>query len=176
MAIKDILRFIRKLKNLSQKDLENKSGIHNRLVQMYESGKRIPKDDNLQKLADALDVEINALKDIDIDADNPEAIRQLLFQLYENGIFDLSHSFLKSDKDRGDGKEQFFLTVPIDRDMAQFLEQWRIMSRGSILVEDGKITYDEWKYDRGKREQANQELLKKGRLKPHFKADETEEK
>ena len=175
MAIKDNLRLIRKLKCLSQKNLEDMTGIHNRLVQMYESGKRIPKDENLQKLANALDVDVWALKDIDINTSDLEAIRQLFFQLDEKDFFNSMPFDISKEDNRGDGKEQFYLTVPIDRDTALFIKQWQMMRNTSLPVEGHEdITYDEWKYDKQKRELANEEMLKQGCLEPYFTEDKTE--
>lgn len=55
-----IKRF-RKLKNMSQEDLANASGINISTIKKYECGNRNPKPDQVQKIADALGISISAL-------------------------------------------------------------------------------------------------------------------
>lgn len=173
MGVKENIRKIRLLKGFSQKYIEEKTKIHNRLIQMYESGKRVPKQENLQKIADALDVDIWALKDIDVDVHNDESIRQIFFQLEEKGAFNKNLIYVHRDDDRGDGKSQYYLTIPIEQETALLVEQWRHIKWSSAYTkEHGSITYDEWKYDKEKRKIANDEMLKQGILEPLFKADE----
>lgn len=143
----------------------------------YENGARFPKEEQLQKIAAALDVNIWALKDIDIDINDTEAIRQLFFQFDEKDFFNSMPFDISKEDNRGDGQEQFYLTVPIDRGTAIFVKQWQIMRNTSLPVEGHEdITYDEWKYDKQKRELANDEMLKQGYLEPHCKENKTEKK
>lgn len=149
MPIKDNLRRIRNFRKLSQKDLEEKTGIHNRLIQMYESGKRIPKDDNLQKIADALGVDIYALKDLDIDVNNKESIRQLIFQLEEKGLFSIGDLDLKLNYD--DHEPHYSIHIPIDEADAVELLNWKAVKEGSDTAKKHflkNVTVEDWIYDR----------------------------
>ena len=52
----------RKVKNMSQEMLAEASGIHISMIKKYESGIRNPKPDQLLKIANALEISINALQ------------------------------------------------------------------------------------------------------------------
>lgn len=149
MPIKDKLRLVRNFRKLSQKELEEKTGIHNRLIQMYESGKRVPKDDNLQKLADALGVDIYALKDLDIDMRSKESIRQLIFQLEEKGLFSIEQLDLRLDYDGH--KPHYSLHIPIDEASAIDLLSWKAIKEGTSASKKHLLkntTIEDWKYDK----------------------------
>ena len=59
------IRKVRKAKGLSQTELGARVGLNGDRIQKYENGVRKPKADILEKLADALDVEIQAFADPD---------------------------------------------------------------------------------------------------------------
>jgi len=61
MAMNKKLKDIRSFRNITQQALSDATGISVRLIQKYESGERVPKDDNLEKLARALNVNNRAL-------------------------------------------------------------------------------------------------------------------
>lgn len=61
MTISEKLRFYRKEKYLTQKQLAELTGIATITIQQYELGKRTPKINLLQKIANALEVDINLL-------------------------------------------------------------------------------------------------------------------
>lgn len=172
MEIRIKLKKLRKLKQFTQQSLAQKSQLNERLIRSYEDGTRNPKDKNLQKLAQALDVDIWTLRDIDIDADNSESIAQLFFQLEEKGLFNNDLITISRDDDRGDGKEQCYLTYPIDRATALLIKQWKLIDSMSIdTKEEGHITYDDWKYDKEKRKLANEVMQKIIEQDPIFKQD-----
>lgn len=53
------IKKIRKLKNMTQDDLSTSSGINISTIKKYEAGIRIPKREQLVKIADALGVSVN---------------------------------------------------------------------------------------------------------------------
>lgn len=61
------MKYYRKLRNMTQEDLSNASGINYVLIRKYETGTRNPKFDQLTTIADALGVSVIEFLDIDID-------------------------------------------------------------------------------------------------------------
>ena len=54
-----IIKYYRQLKDMSQEDLSNASGINLSTIKKYEVGLRNPKYEQLEKIADALGININ---------------------------------------------------------------------------------------------------------------------
>lgn len=77
-SVGERIKKIREIRGFSQKQLGELTGIHEVLIRRYEYGDRNPKTPQLQKIADALDVHINALKE-------PQIIsyEDLMFSLFE---------------------------------------------------------------------------------------------
>lgn len=63
MAIADKIKYFRKKKGLTQKDLAEKSGLSIATIQGYEQNKYNPKLVTLMKIADALEVDFTQLED-----------------------------------------------------------------------------------------------------------------
>lgn len=61
MKFNEILRILRRKKNLSQKDLGNKLGLAESTIGMYEQGKRQPDYETLLKIADYFEVTVDYL-------------------------------------------------------------------------------------------------------------------
>ena len=97
----------------------------------YELGKNIPKPDQLRKIADALNVNVNSLAEFDIQADGD--VLPLLFAIDE--VFDVKLRDLN-------GEPGIFFE---DKSLIQFLKDWQAMKE---LLESGSQTndnYDIWK-------------------------------
>lgn len=69
MPIATKLKEARQKKGLTQKQLGDRLGISQQQFAQYENGKRIPKIETLQKIADALDVPVSEVADCDFDGD-----------------------------------------------------------------------------------------------------------
>lgn len=63
MDIGQKIKELRKKQGMSQKDLADKLGITPVMISQYENGKRNPKLETLQKISDALEVDISELSD-----------------------------------------------------------------------------------------------------------------
>ena len=80
------IKLIRTFRGLTQKELGEACGIHEVAIRKYELGKNIPKPEQLRKIAEALNVNVNALVEFDIEADGD--VLPLLFAIDE--VFDIS--------------------------------------------------------------------------------------
>lgn len=65
MTIGENIRYFRKKRSLTQKQLAEKTGVNEVTIRSYENGRYIPKQKNLIKLAQALQVNIYNLLDED---------------------------------------------------------------------------------------------------------------
>lgn len=147
LSIGERIRRIRILKGFTQKSLSEKASISERLLRNFEAGTRNPKDDNLQKIADALDVNIWALKDVELDTHDTESVRQFFLQMEEKGLFSSGDIQLSYQPEPGDG--QYFLKIPIGAETAAFLSQWKMARSGALKHANGEVIgYEEWKYDK----------------------------
>ena len=63
MEMNKKLKDIRSFRNITQQALSDATGISVRLIQKYESGERVPKDENLERISKALNVNSRALTD-----------------------------------------------------------------------------------------------------------------
>ena len=59
MSIAENIKYLRKQKHMTQKQLSEKTGLAVITIQQYEAGKYSPKHDNLIKLATALECEVS---------------------------------------------------------------------------------------------------------------------
>lgn len=64
------IKQFRKLRNMSQEDLAEKSGINVSTIKKYECGNRNPKPDQIKRIATALGVSINSLLSYEISSNN----------------------------------------------------------------------------------------------------------
>ena len=87
MTIGNKIRFFRNLRGYTQDELGQKIGLQGDRVRQYENGIRTPKADKLEALANALDVDIAALSDINITSE--EDIMHILFELEDNFSIDI---------------------------------------------------------------------------------------
>lgn len=75
------IRTLRELRGWTQKYLAEKAGMHEVLLQNYEYGNRSPRPEQIQKLSQALEVDIAFLQPARLDT--PMALYALLFDLVE---------------------------------------------------------------------------------------------
>ena len=143
MAIGERIRFIRKKHNMTQKYLGLRLGFSEKSadsrVAQYENGRREPKMDILEQIADILDVSTLALNCPKIN--NEKEVMHTLFAIED--LYGLSVFF-----------ENERVCLKLERcenyngvEMQLYLTQW-MMKKNELR--DGKITqeeYDNWKYN-----------------------------
>lgn len=119
------------MRGLTQKQLGELSGIHEVAIRKYELGKNIPKEEQLKKIADALNVNVNSLLEFNIEADGD--VLPLLFAIDDK--------FSMEIKDSEEGIGLFF----DNPNLIQFLKDWQAMKE---LLDNGsqtKANYELWK-------------------------------
>ena len=121
------IKLIRTFRGLTQKELGEACGIYEVAIRKYELGKNIPKPEQLRKIAEALNVNVNALVEFDIEADGD--VLPLLFAIDE--VFDIS---LKEV----DGEPGMFFN---NKSLIQFLKDWQAMKE---LLASGSQTADNY--------------------------------
>jgi len=67
-----MLKYLREREGLSQRELADKIGMSASRIGMYESGKRHPKFEDEEAIADFFNVDLNTLRGRRIDEDIPE--------------------------------------------------------------------------------------------------------
>lgn len=125
------IKLIRTMRGLTQKQLGELSGIHEVAIRKYELGKNLPKEEQLKKIADALNVNVNSLLEFNIEADGD--VLPLLFAIDDK--------FSMEIKDSEDGIGLFF----DNPNLIQFLTDWQAMKE---LLDNGsqtKANYELWK-------------------------------
>ena len=157
MAIGKRIKFIRTLRPLTQKDLGAMIGFKVKTtdvrIAQYESETRVPKEDILSSLADALQVSPKALSVPDIDT--YKGILHTFFALEDMYGFKIS-----TNPDE--------LTISLDMDnpaydsLNELFSHWQ---REAIALANGEISkeeYDNWRYNYPKSEaKRNKTRLKK---------------
>lgn len=119
------------MRGLTQKQLGELSGIHEVAIRKYELGKNLPKEEQLKKIADALNVNVNSLLEFNIETDGD--VLPLLFAIDDK--------FSMEIKDSEDGIGLFF----DNPNLIQFLKDWQAMKE---LLDNGsqtKANYELWK-------------------------------
>lgn len=125
------IKLIRTMRGLTQKQLGELSGIHEVAIRKYELGKNLPKEEQLKKIADALNVNVNSLLEFNIETDGD--VLPLLFAIDDK--------FSMEIKDSEDGIGLFF----DNPNLIQFLKDWQAMKE---LLDNGsqtKANYELWK-------------------------------
>lgn len=138
------IRKARELKNLTQKKLAEMTGIHEVLLRRYEYGDRNPKDDQLQKIADALDVNINVLKEPKILISS-DAI-YTLFELDKFGVelknengriyIGINDTYVNNHLLEWENKKNAYIKGYITKEE---YERWKVLYNPYIEIKNGKI-------------------------------------
>ena len=119
------IKLIRTMRGLTQKQLGELSGIHEVAIRKYELGKNLPKEEQLKKIANALNVNVNSLLEFNIEADGDA----------------IDDKFSMEIKDSENGIGLFF----DNPNLIQFLKDWQAMKE---LLDNGsqtKANYELWK-------------------------------
>lgn len=88
MTLGEKIKFARQLRGMTQKELGLKVGFSestaDNRIRQYEMGKMKPKDDKLELIAEALEVDVDALTDIDLGTYGGNRLPHLLFEMERN--------------------------------------------------------------------------------------------
>lgn len=125
------IKLIRTFRGLTQKELGEACGIHEVAIRKYELGKNLPKPEQLRKIAEALNVNVNSLVEFDIKADGD--VLPLLFAIDE--VFDIS---LKDV----DGEPVMSFD---NKSLIQFLKDWQALKELLASGQQTSDNYDIWK-------------------------------
>ncbi|MCI8403378.1 MAG: helix-turn-helix transcriptional regulator [Clostridia bacterium] len=142
MAIGNRIKLFRNMRNLTQKELGAKVGFPFNAtdvrIAQYESEKRIPKDDMVNKLASILDVSPAAIKVPEIDT----------YIGVMHTLFTLEDTFgIKVNKIDGE------LCISLDKTNSAYLSMFEMLNSWQMEYEkfqNGEITkeeYDYWRYN-----------------------------
>ena len=145
MSVGRKIRAIRDLRGMTQKDLGIKAGFSAATadvrIRQYESNKMVPKEDKLKEIADALDIDVSALKSHDIYSDLD--LMQILFEIEE--IYGL---------EIGKDANRYILSFDEDHPLFRFinnnLDSW-YLAKSKLLSYSEESGYDDkeyslWKY------------------------------
>lgn len=83
MEIGQSIQEARKKAKLTQKELAEKVGIATITVQQYERGVRTPKIETLQKIAQALNIDVGVLYGVEVNKGNPQYLNKLYGKISE---------------------------------------------------------------------------------------------
>ena len=145
MSVGRKIRAIRDLRGMTQKDLGIKAGFSAATadvrIRQYESNKMVPKEDKLKEIADALDIDVSALKSHDIYSDLD--LMQILFEIEE--IYGL-----EIGKDANRYILSFYEDHPLFRFINNNLDSW-YLAKSKLLSYSEESGYDDkeyslWKY------------------------------
>ena len=100
-------------------------------IRKYELGKNLPKPEQLRKIAEALNVNVNSLVEFDIESDGD--ILPLLFAIDE--VFDVSIKDV-------DGEPGIFFS---NKSLIQFLIDWQAMKELLASGSQTQDNYEIWK-------------------------------
>lgn len=136
MSTGQLIKRYRKMRKLTQVQLAEACGLTDSAIRNYELGNRTPGDEQLARIADALNVSAESLREIPL-----ESSRQALELLFR-----LSNQFSIEPREMG-GK---LVLAPsegskMDSKLASALKAWR---KQLDSLESGKTTqaeYDEWR-------------------------------
>ena len=141
MTLGEKIKKYRLMKNLTQKDLGIKVGFSaataDSRIRKYEKDIMAPKNDIRQKIADALDIDLSALSDINIES--YEDIMQILFLFEEN---------LGMEIERKDGKTHLIFDDN-NKDIENFISYlyiWHRQKKNLISTSDTISTEEMYKY------------------------------
>ena len=125
------IKLIRTFRGLTQKELGEVCGIHEVAIRKYELGKNIPKPEQLRKIAEALNVNVNSLVEFNIEADGD--VLPLLFAI--DDVFEVSVKDV-------DGYPGIFFS---NKSLIQFLKDWQAMKELLASGNQTQDNYEIWK-------------------------------
>ena len=105
---KDMLKFFRMEKHLSQRELARKLGVSASTISMYEVGKRQPDFETEEKIADFFNVDLNTLRGKDTEAVDTFVMtdfEKILIEAYRQSDMKAAVCYLLKLKERKEGSD-----------------------------------------------------------------------
>ncbi len=131
-----LIRKYRKIRKLTQVQLAKSCGLTDSAIRNYELGNRTPGDEQLTQIADALNVSVEALREIPL-----KSSRQALELLFR-----LSDQFSLQPLEKG---EELVLAAPegscMGPKLASALKAWRKQLDSLEAGESTQAEYEEWR-------------------------------
>lgn len=125
------IRLIRAIRSLTQKQLAEKVGTHEVMIRKYEIGKAVPRDEQLRKIAMALEVNANSLREFEINDEND--VLPLLFAIDEKFPITIKEI---------DGVPGIFF----ESDSLNYsLSDWQAMKKLMMMGQQNTDNYELWK-------------------------------
>ena len=125
------IKLIRTMRSLTQKALAEKGGTHEVMIRKYEIGKAVPKDEQLKKIAMALEVNTNSLREFEVNDDND--VLPMLFAIDE--AFPITFKEI-------DGVPGIFFE---NDSLNHFLSDWQAMKELMEMGRQNEDNYQLWK-------------------------------
>ncbi|MCR5624020.1 MAG: helix-turn-helix domain-containing protein [Lachnospiraceae bacterium] len=132
------IKYFRKLRNMTQLELSEASGINFGLIRKYETGSRNPKFDQLKNIANALNVSVAEFLDFDIETIGD--LMSILLRLDNNDIIKFN-----GKKDKNGNYKPSSINISFDDDninntLAEYMEFKNAVTQGStdFVITDDK--------------------------------------
>lgn len=136
MSVGSIIKKFRKYRNITQKQLGEKSGINETQIRKYEINSRNPKKEQLNKLASALNINKFEFFEFD-DTLTMSDLITLLFKLDEKYPLNIQNTATG-------------LPAICMNEISDFLMDWKIVkekiSESNMSIEAQQQIYNDWKY------------------------------
>ena len=143
MAVSKRIRFFRRLRGMTQKELGKAVGFSSRTasirIAQYESGARTPKPELLKQISDTLNVSEDALTTPDIES--AAALMHTLFALEDAHFFNVM-SLAGSVELWSDTEDD---SVPLT--VRVLLRTWAELREKYLYGDISKEEYDQWRYN-----------------------------
>lgn len=90
MTIGEKIKYLRKQRGLTQDQLAYKAGLHTITIRKYEAGQRTPRIQQIESLANALDINAIALQDMDFRFETVGDIMGIITILYHMNVISIA--------------------------------------------------------------------------------------
>ncbi|MEG0249602.1 MAG: helix-turn-helix transcriptional regulator [Peptostreptococcus sp.] len=160
MKIGRLLKKFRELRGLTQKKLGEKTNLDDVRIRQYELNIRSPKEDVLNNISSALDINPEYFKEAQYPYSNEDVIR-LLFKMEDSIPLSISSIVIDSKRDIS-LNGVFFLGEDI-KSFNHALEEWRDMQNKYKSEEITSEEYEIWKANWSYKDQTSNQFFDKAK-------------
>lgn len=141
MSLGSRIKYFRKLRSLTQKDLGIKLGFSDRTagvrIAQYETDSKVPRESVINQIAEVLHVSTNALTAPDMDS--MDGIYHTLFLLEDLAGFRINKNSKELCINLDDGSNVY-------SELLAFFSEWHEMAKKYRNGEISREEYDQWRY------------------------------